>query len=421
MNLFEELQWRGLVHDSIAGVEKLLNEDQVTFYIGFDPTADALHIGSLVPMMTMARLQKAGHKPIALVGGGTGMIGDPSGKSAERNLLDDETLAHNVEGLKRDLAKVLDFDGDNAAIMENNATWLTAVGMIEFLRDVGKHFSVNAMLAKDSVKGRIEREGEGISFTEFSYMLLQSWDFQVLFEKYGCTLQMGGSDQWGNITGGVDLIRRVHAKKVYGLVFPLVTKADGTKFGKTAGGSVWLEASRTSPYKFYQFWLNQDDADVIRYLKLYTWLSPDEIEEIEATHAEAPHRRFAQKRLAEEITTMIHGEEELAKAQRASQVLFGGSIEGLGEQEILDIFADVPSSQVEIGDDGDVSVVDLFADSGLASGKGDARRKIKGGGMYVNNARVEDDSMRVGKGDGINGRFIILRQGKKKYHLVELT
>ena len=423
-NVFEELRWRGLIFDSTEGVDALLSEKKITLYNGFDPTGDSLHIGHLVPMMSLARLQRFGHTPIAVAGGGTGMIGDPSGKSEERNLLTLEQIEHNLFCVREQLASILDFEvKSNPAMIVNNYDWLSKLSMMEFLRDTGKHFTVNYMISKDSVKSRLEREGEGISYTEFSYMLLQSYDFLHLFDTHNCVVQAGGSDQWGNITAGIELVRRVRGEKVHGLAYPLITRADGSKFGKTASGdSTWLDPNRTSPYRFYQFWLNTEDADVISYLKYFTWLPQNEIGELEHVLMQQPERREAQRKLAQAMTQMVHGETALAKAEQASHVLFGGDLEGLGAADIQDIFADVPSSQVPQSDlvaDG-LSIVDLLADSDLATSKGDARRSIKGGGVYLNNRRVTDSGQMVSMSETIDGQFMVLRKGRKRYHLVQV-
>lgn len=417
-SIFEELQWRGLVYDHTEEIPDLLATQKITLYNGFDPTADSLHVGSLVPMMGLARFQRFGHTPIALAGGATGMIGDPSGTSAERNLLSTDELAHNLERIKEQLARFIDFNAkSNPGMLVNNYTWLSEFSFLEFLREVGKQFSVNVMLTKDSVKSRLDT---GISFTEFSYMLLQAYDFLHLYKEENCVLQTGGSDQWGNITAGTDLIRR-EGGKAHGLVFPLITKADGSKFGKTASGTVWLDPEKTSPYNFYQFWINTSDADVINYLKIFTWLDQKTIEELAAHHTSRPHERQPQKKLAQEMTTMIHGPTALERAEQASAALFGGSLAGLTAADIADIFADVPS--IEIGKtalDGGLPVVDLLVEAGAASGKGDARRSIDGGGMYLNNERIDSSSAVVTAGQTIEGRFLVLRKGKKRYHLVRV-
>jgi tyrosyl-tRNA synthetase len=422
-NVFDEFQWRGLVYDATEELPELLAGEKVTAYIGFDPTSDSLQVGNLLALMGLARLQRYGHTPIALAGGGTGMIGDPSGKAQERQLLNREQVEANVEAIKVQMSRFLDFQitGNPARIM-NNADWLMSISLIEFLRDVGKHFTVNYMMAKDSVKSRLERE-EGISYTEFSYMLLQAYDFLHLFEHHGCKLQAGGSDQWGNITAGVELIRRVQGKRAYGLVYPLVTSAGGVKLGKTESGTVWLDPNRTSPYRFYQFWLNQDDADVINYLKYFTWLGKPEIEEIEHKVEEHPERREAQRTLAQEMTLIVHGEAALARAKQASQVLFGGEIAGLSAGDIQDIFADIPSTQVpnQAFEGEGMPVVDLLETVRMVRSKGEARRLIAGGGIYANNVRVGDESERVSLADAIDGQFLVLRKGKKTYHVVQVV
>jgi len=421
-SVFEEFEWRGLVHSFTEGLPEALAREKVTAYIGFDPTASSLQVGNLLALMGLARMQRYGHTPIALAGGGTGMIGDPSGKTSERQLLNLEIVQANVEAIKPQLARFLDFDvKSNRAIIENNATWLTTVPMMDFLRTVGKHFTVNYMVAKDSVKSRLDRE-DGISYTEFSYMLLQAYDFQHLFERYGCRVQCGGSDQWGNITAGVELIRRALGERAYGLVYPLVTTADGSKLGKTASGTIWLDAQRTSPYRFYQYWLNQGDAEAVSYLKYFTWLSRAEIDDLEGKAREHPEEREAQRTLACELTRMVHGETALAKALQASGVLFGGEIAGLTADEVRDIMADVPVSQMarsQFEGDG-MLVLDVLAETKVASSRGDARRLIDSGGIYVNNLRVADAGERTSLAHTIEGKFIVLRRGKKQYHLIEL-
>jgi tyrosyl-tRNA synthetase len=421
-NGFEELKWRGLIYEFIDGIQELLDQKPITMYNGFDATADSLHVGHLVPLLALARLQRYGHHPIALAGGGTTMIGDPSGKATERQLLSREQIEANVNEIKLQLAHFLDFEvKTNPARLINNADWLTKLNLVEFLRDTGKHFTINYMLAKESVKTRLERD-DGISFTEFSYMLLQSYDFLHLFEAEGCELQTGGSDQWGNITAGVELIRRVHGQSAYAIVYPLITKADGTKFGKTETGTIWLSPKRTSPYRFYQFWLNTDDRDVIKYLKLFTFLDQQGIQELQQAVETQPEGRLAQRRLAQEMTRTVHGESELAGAVQASQVLFGGELQGLPPEAIQDIFADVPSSNLlkptlEAG----MSIVDLLVHSGLAGSKGEARRSISEGGIYLNNRRVEDAAQMLTLTESLSGQFLVLRKGRKNYHLVKIT
>ena len=422
-NIIEELQWRNLIFAHTEGVDELLVKEKITFYIGFDPTADSLHIGHLVPMMSMARLQRAGHTPIALAGGGTGMIGDPSGRSSERNLLTLDTIEGNLVGIKAQLASVLDFEvKSNPAKLVNNADWLKRLNFLEFLRDIGKHFTISYMMNKDSVQNRLEREDGGISFTEFSYMLLQAYDFFHLFQTEKCVMQAGGSDQFGNITAGVELIRRKLGQKAYGLVYPLLTKADGSKFGKSAGGTVWLNPEQTSPFKFYQYWLNADDRDVAQLLKEFTWLNRDEIGELEEAVGSRPHERLAQRTLAQHVTRMIHGDTALAKAEQASSVLFGGDMAGLDARDIQDIFAEVPSSELPKHnlEDGGVPVVDLLVQGQLATSKGDARRKIQGGGIYLNNVRIASEGQTATLNDALHGQFLVLRQGKKQYHLVKV-
>lgn len=422
MNLFDELEWRGLVYDHTEGTKEVLAKEKVTGYIGFDPTAASLHVGSLLPIMALARLQRAGHHPIAIAGGGTGLIGDPSGKTAERKLQTLAGVEENLAGIKIQLSRFLDFDAkENPARIVNNADWLTTIPFIEFLRDIGKHFTVNQMLARESVKRRLEQE-EGISYTEFSYMLLQAYDYLVLYDRYNCTLQMGGSDQWGNILSGIELVRRLRGGKAYGLVSPLVTTTTGVKFGKTEAGAVWLDAKLTSPYRFYQFWLNTTDQDVVKYLKYFTWLTQPEIEDLAAKLETQPEKREAQRALASAITEIVHGAGELEKAQRASQVLFGGEIAGLSADEVLDIFNDVPSSELpseKLTGNG-VPLTEVLVSSGLAPSKGEARRLLDGGGVYLNNVRVADSKALVTAEQSVEGRFFVLRKGQKQYHLVKL-
>ena len=423
MTPFEELKWRGVVYDATEEIEKVVNGAPVTLYIGFDPTADSLHVGSLMQIMNLARMQRFGHRPIALVGGGTGLIGDPSGKTRERQLLSKDDVAANIAGIQKQLTRFLDFEsGDNAARLLNNGDWLTTVSFVDFLRDVGKYFTVNQMLARESVKRRIESE-DGISFTEFSYSLLQAYDYLILHDRHNCTLQMGGSDQWGNILSGADLIRRLRSVRTHALVSPLVTTSSGVKFGKTEAGTVWLDANRTSPYRFYQFWLNTDDADVIPYLKYFTWRSPEEITALEVELAERPHERAAQRALAQDVTRMVHGGDALESAEKASQVLFGGSMSGLSAADVADIFQDVPSTEVSRADlDGDgLTLPDLMVTAELAKSKGEARRLVQGGGVYLNNEKAGDPQTRIGLDAAIDGQFIILRKGRKSYALVRVV
>lgn len=420
-SIYDELQWRGLIYDGSEGVAEHLAQGSATLYIGFDPTAASLHVGSLLQIMALARMQRFGHRPIGLVGGGTGLIGDPSGKTVERQMLTKEKVRENLEGIRAQLSLFLDFEAkNNAAVLIDNGDWLNGIGLIDFLRDIGKHFTVNYMLAKDSVKRRLESE-EGISYTEFSYLLLQSYDFLVLSDRFGCTLQMGASDQWGNITAGTELIRRLRQKKAYGLVSPLVTSASGVKFGKTEAGTVWLDGQLTSPYRFYQFWLNTTDADVGTYLKYFTWMTAPEIDELMGRHLEAPHERLAQKRLAQDVTQMLHGPTAVAQAEHSSKILFGGELGHLRATEALEIFAEVPSSTLERSRlEQGLSFVDLFTESGLASSKSEARRKIKEGGAYLNNLRVTDEKAMLDLADFLEGQVAILRKGRKEYHLVRL-
>ena len=423
MDLFGEFEWRGLVHSATDALRDVIAREKLTTYIGFDPTAASLHVGSLLPILCLARLQRFGHPPIAVVGGGTGMIGDPSGKTVERQLLSAEQVEANVEGIRSQLARFLDFQSSNTpARLVNNAEWLTRLGAIEFMRDVGKHFTVNAMLAKESVKRRIESE-EGITYTEFSYSLLQAYDFLKLFDDFNCTVQMGGSDQWGNIVAGIDLIRRVRGGKAHGLVIPLITTASGTKFGKTEAGAVWLDAKLTSPFRFYQFWLNTDDSDAATYLRYFTFLDRPSIEQLEETTKTAAERREAQRVLAREVTRMVHGDEAVARAERASGVLFGEDISTLPADDVLSVFDDVPSSTVtadKLAGEG-VGVVDLLASSGLAASRGEATRLIRGGGVYVNNRRVTDEKARLSSADAIEGRLFVLRKGAKQNHVVKVA
>lgn len=420
MSLLDDLRWRGLVYDHTPGLEDHLASGPVTAYCGFDPTADSLHIGHLLPLMGLARLQRHGHRPVALVGGGTGLIGDPSGKRAERTLQTLEQVEANVRGLRAQMEAILDFEGEHAAKVMNNADWLTTIPLTDFLRDVGKHFTIGYMTAKESVKSRLDSE-VGLSFTEFSYQLLQAYDFLVLHEREGVTLQVGGSDQWGNITAGTDLIRKTHGEKAHGLVYPLVKNAAGTKFGKTEAGAVWLDPERTSPYRFYQFWLGTDDRDVIDRLKSFTWLSREEIEALEAEHAEAPHRRIAQKALAEAVTAMVHGPDGLAGAQRATDALFGGDLAALNVREIGEVFEGVPESAMPASafEGEGLEIVDVLADAGATKSKGEARRLVQGGGVRIGNEKV-DAERRVTVADALHGEVIVVRMGKKRVHLVRL-
>jgi tyrosyl-tRNA synthetase len=422
-NLLSELEWRGLVYDVTKGLADVLAKEPVTAYIGFDPTASSLHVGSLLQVMSLARLQRFGHSPIAIVGGGTGMIGDPSGKSLERVLLSPEEIDENVKGIHQQLSRFLDFDrAENKARIVNNAEWLGAIDLLSFLRDAGKHFTVNYMLQKESVSRRLDSE-EGISFTEFSYLLLQAYDFLQVFDRYGCTLQMGGSDQWGNITAGVDLIRKVRAKKAHGLVVPLVMTSAGVKFGKTEAGTVWLDAARTSPFKFYQFWLNTDDRDVVTYLKYFTYLDRPAVDALEAATKSEPEKREAQRVLAREVTARVHGADQVTRAEQASTVLFDEDIATLNADDVLAVFEDVPSTEIrgEAFDGDGIGVVDLVARVQLAPSKAEARRLVQSGGVYVNNRRIADPQARLMRNQAIDGRLFVLRKGQKQNHLVRLT
>ncbi|MFB3855418.1 MAG: tyrosine--tRNA ligase [Vicinamibacterales bacterium] len=423
-DVYTEFEWRGMVYESTEGLRDALRRDRFTCYIGFDPTASSLHVGSLLPMMALARLQRFGHSPIAIVGGGTGLIGDPSGKSGERSLLSREQVRENLEGIKAQLAKVLDFDAPgNPARIVDNAEWLCEIDLMSFLRDIGKHFTVNYMLAKESIRRRLELE-DGISYTEFSYLLLQAFDFLTLFDRYGCTLQLGGSDQWGNITAGTDLIRRLRGAKAHGLVLPLVTTTTGVKFGKTEAGTVWLDPSRTSPYAFYQFWFNTDDRDVVAYLKYFTFLDETEIGELEASLRSEPEKRVAQRELAREVTRLIHGEEALARAEEASSRLFADSSGGWrSAAEVLEVLSDVPATEVAESrfDPPGIAITELLITTGLASSKSEAARLVRGGGVYVNGERVADERGRVTFAQAIDGKVLVLQKGPRSKHVVKLT
>ncbi len=425
-NFVQELQWRGMVHDVMPGAEEHLMEGMRAAYVGIDPTADSLHIGHLVSVMMLKHFQLAGHKPFALVGGATGMIGDPSGKSAERNLLDEKTLRHNQEAIKGQLSRFLDFESDanNAAVLVNNYDWMKDFTFLEFIRDVGKHITVNYMMAKDSVKKRLSSDAkEGMSFTEFTYQLVQGYDFLYLYQNHDCTLQMGGSDQWGNITTGTELIRRIGGGKGFALTCPLITKADGTKFGKTEGGNVWLDAERTSPYKFYQYWLNTSDEDAEKYIKIFTFLGKEEIENLVAEHKEAPHLRALQKKLAEEITTMVHSTEDLENAIKASEILFGKStsadLKQLNEKTFLDVFEGVPQAQISKGEltPGLDMIGALAAKTNFLASNGEARRELKQNSISVNKEKVKEDYL-ITEADLINNKFVLLQRGKKNYFVL---
>jgi tyrosyl-tRNA synthetase len=419
MSLYDELKWRGLVYDATEGVQELLARERVIGYIGFDPTASSLHVGSLLVMMALAHMQRQGHSPIALVGGGTGLIGDPSGKTSERQLLTLDRVEENVQGIRAQLARFLDFDlPQNPAKLVNNADWLTRLGAIEFMRDVGKHFTVNAMLAKESVKRRTESE-DGISYTEFSYSLLQAYDYLVLHDRFGCTLQMGGSDQWGNITAGMDLIRRVRGGKAHGLVLPLVTTASGTKFGKTEAGTIWLDPALTKPYEFHQFWLNVDDRDAVKYLKFFTFLGEDEIGALEIATTREPEQRHAQRTLAREVTQLVHGAAAVHEAESAAEKLFKGDLRSMSEGELLQVFSSVPSSQTPYRSDGWL-VTEFLASNAVTASKSEAVRLIKGGGISINGQRIVDEKARVSPDEAMHARYFVVRKGKKDNFLVRV-
>ena len=426
-NFVEELRWRGMIQDIMPGTEEKLLEGPTAAYVGIDPTADSLHIGHMVSIMILKHFQNCGHKPLALVGGATGMIGDPSMKSQERNLLDEQTLSHNVTCIKAQLSKFLDFDSDspNRAELVNNYDWMKGYSFLDFTRDIGKHITVNYMMAKDSVKKRLSSESrEGMSFTEFTYQLLQGYDFLYLYEHKGCTLQMGGADQWGNITTGSELIRRILGKEAFALTCPLITKADGGKFGKTEKGNIWLDPQRTSPYQFYQFWLNVSDADAEKYIKIFTMLGKEEIEEAIARHAEAPERRELQKLLAKEVTTMVHGAEEYEKAVAASGMLFGNStreaLKSLDEQTFLDVFGGVPTFEVEASKF-PLGVIDLLAsETAVFPSKGECRKMIQAGGVSIDKEKVTDINAQIDSESFIDGKYILAQRGKKNYFLIKV-
>ena len=425
-NFIEELVWRGMIHDVMPETEKHLEETMRTAYVGFDPTADSLHIGNLVPIMLLAHFQRSGHRPVALVGGATGMIGDPSGKSAERNLLDEKTLKHNQEAIKNQLAHFLDFshEHENGAIMVNNYDWMKDFSFLSFIRDVGKHITVNYMMAKDSVKNRISSEAnEGMSFTEFTYQLVQGYDFLELFKSYQCTIQMGGSDQWGNITTGTELIRRIGGGKGYAITCPLITKSDGSKFGKTEGGNVWLSPDRTSPFKFYQYWLNSSDEDAEKYIKIFTFLSKEAINDLINEHKEAPHLRLLQKTLAEEITTIVHSSEAFKNAEKASQILFSDAfkqeIETLDEKTFLEVFEGVPMASIALSElnEGLDMIGALAAKTNFLGSNGEARRALKENSISVNKSKVKED-FKISNDDLINGKYVVINRGKRKTFLI---
>ena len=427
-NLVEELRWRGMIHDIMPGTEEQLNKEMTTAYIGFDPTSDSLHIGSLVPIVLLMHLYKSGHKPIALVGGATGMIGDPSGKSDERNLLTEDILNHNVAGIKSVLSRFLDFNSnaDNAPVLVNNYDWMKNFSFIDFARDVGKRITVNYMMAKDSVKKRVSSEGAGMSFTEFTYQLIQGYDFYHLHKEHNCLLQMGGSDQWGNITTGTELVRRMNteeAAKAYAMTCPLITKADGTKFGKTAGGNVWLDADKTSVYKFYQFWINTTDVDAEKYIKIFTFLDKETIDALITEHNEDSGRKVLQKRLAKEVTMLVHGEEALEKALKATQMLFGKTtsedLKQLDKQTFIDVFEGVPQAEIERADieEGLDMIAALSAKTNFLTSNGEARRALKENSVSVNKTKVKED-YKITTDDLINDKFVVIQRGKKKNFLL---
>lgn len=427
MNILEDLQWRGLLADctDLEALSERIAKGPITLYCGFDPTGDSLHVGHLMGQLTLRRFQLAGHHPIALAGGATGMVGDPSGRSSERNLLTREQLSHNIACIKGQLAKLLDFESsENPARLADNADWIAPISFLDFLRDVGKHFSINVMLAKDSVKSRLGSEA-GISYTEFSYQLLQAYDFLHLHQAHGCDLQIGGSDQWGNLVAGTDLIRRKMGPETttFGWTFPLITKSDGTKFGKTADGAVWLDPNKTSPYRFYQFFINTEDAKVCEYLRKFTFLSREEIESLEAAHAENPGARIAHKALAEAVTTIVHGADACADAQKASTIMFGGGLDGISEAVFEDVVGEVPTTDVpadQFSGDG-TGLIDLVVQAKLCPSKGQARKDIAAGGIYVNNERSNDIARQLTSGDLLFGKYLLLRKGKRNYAVLRIA
>ncbi|MBH9614569.1 tyrosine--tRNA ligase [Staphylococcus aureus subsp. aureus] len=413
--LIEDLKWRGLIYQQTdeQGIEDLLNKEQVTLYCGADPTADSLHIGHLLPFLTLRRFQEHGHRPIVLIGGGTGMIGDPSGKSEERVLQTEEQVDKNIEGISKQMHNIFEFGTDHGAVLVNNRDWLGQISLISFLRDYGKHVGVNYMLGKDSIQSRLEH---GISYTEFTYTILQAIDFGHLNRELNCKIQVGGSDQWGNITSGIELMRRMYGQTdAYGLTIPLVTKSDGKKFGKSESGAVWLDAEKTSPYEFYQFWINQSDEDVIKFLKYFTFLGKEEIDRLEQSKNEAPHLREAQKTLAEEVTKFIHGEKALNDAIRISQALFSGDLKSLSAKELKDGFKDVP--QVTLSN-GTTNIIDVLIETGVSPSKRQAREDVNNGAIYINGERQQDVNYELTSDDKIDSEFTIIRRGKKKYFMV---
>ena len=423
MGIIEELEWRDLISDCTdrEGLQERLAKGPITLYCGFDPTADSLHVGSLVPLLALRRFQLCGHHPIAVAGGATGSIGDPSGKTAERQLLTHELLKANIEGVKVQLGSFMEFEGvENAAQLVDNADWTAPLSFLDVLRDIGKHFKVNAMVSKESVRARMEDRDVGISYTEFSYMILQALDFHYLCETQDCELQIGGSDQWGNITAGIDLIHRKQNRQAFGLTLPLITNADGTKFGKTESGAVWLDVNRTSIYQFYQFWVRVDDRDVVRYLKYFTFLSRDEVEELASQHEAEPHARIAHKALAREVTALVHGEEAVTEAIRASEILFGGELEGITEATFREVAGEVPTCELStdrFGGEG-LWLPELLHEAGLAQSRGQARKDVKGGGLYVNGKRIDDEQHKLTASDLMFGKYVLLRRGKRNYAVV---
>ena len=422
MNSYTELSWRGLIHQATdLDLERVMATESLVAYCGFDPTADSLHLGGLIQLLNLRRLQLGGHPPIAVMGGGTGLIGDPSGKESERTLLPEDLLSANIEGIRTQVERIVDFSPGRAqAKLVNNADWLRPLTLTDFLRDIGKHFSVNAMIARESVKARLENREQGISFTEFSYMLLQSYDFLHLFDTYGCRLQTGGSDQWGNITYGIELIRKTRGEQAFGITSPLIKGLTGAKMGKSVGGNIWLDPKKTSPYRFYQHWINAEDDDVVRFLKFFTFLSRQRIEELEQIHRSQPGRREAHRVLAYEVTKLVHGDDEAARAERASRAMFGKQISELDERTLLDVLSDVPSSTLarEMLNPGK-SLVELLVEVGLASSRSEARAFIEGGGVYINNERDTELDRTVTPSDLLLGRYLVLRRGKKNHHLVD--
>lgn len=420
VKLLDQLERRGMLEQitNRAALDELLATPGASIYVGFDPTADSLHVGHLLPVLMLARFQHAGHRPIVLVGGATGMIGDPSGRSAERQLLAPEMVAENARVVREQLSRFVSFEGSNAALVVDNLGWTRPISYLDWLRDIGKHFTVNYMLAKESVKRRLEDREHGISYTEFSYMLLQAYDFVHLFEHHGCKIQAGGSDQWGNITAGIELIRKLKGGEAFGVTFPLLSTSSGEKFGKSAGNAIWLDSARTSPYQFYQYWIRTDDRDVEFLLKVFTFLELEEIEEIYTQHRSRPEERLAQKRLAIEVTRLVHGEDRLAQAVKASEILFGGEVADLSDRDLLDIFADVPSFSIDAAAlDRGLRVVDALVLSGAAKSKGEAGRLIQGGGVYLNNRRVEGPDVCLRRENLASETMFVLRAGKKSYFL----